>query len=81
MIHPGWKQALLRIEAPHFVAGALFVKEPVPAGHWICIEAAPIIHWLKSASPQFILSKLQWYKATKGWKWEWVESQSTKNEP
>lgn len=33
---------LLRIEAPHFVAGSVWKRT---SGHWRCIEAAPIINW------------------------------------
>jgi len=34
---------LLRIEAPHYVAGAVWNKRN---DGWCCVEAAPIIRWM-----------------------------------
>lgn len=36
-------EALVRVVAPHFVAGAIFLPQN---GQWTCTEAAPIIKWM-----------------------------------
>jgi len=58
-------EALLRIEAPHFVAGAIFENRD---GEWKCIKAAPIIRYLcKTPS-----SEIKRYLDSKGWRYRWV---------
>lgn len=59
------REKLLRVSAPHFVAGAIFVKGEVG---WKCVNAAPIIHWMVGKSPEY----LHRYIKRKGWKWEWL---------
>lgn len=58
-------EALLRIEAPHFVAGAIFENRD---GGWKCIKAAPIIRYLCKMSP----SEIKRYLDSKGWRYRWV---------
>lgn len=48
---------LLRIEAPHFVAGALFSRGR-------CVDAAPIIHWCVGKS----LLEITSYCKRRAWK-------------
>lgn len=57
---------LLRVEAPHFVAGAIWRRGP--SGRWVCVHAAPIIGWmlLKDAS------QTGRYLNRKRWKYEWL---------
>lgn len=52
---------LLRITAPHFVAGVIF-KDKRP------VEAAPIIKYMERMTAAQIKSYLQY----KNWKWEWI---------
>lgn len=58
---------LLRVSAPHFVAGAVWRK----AGDgWECERAAPIIKWMVGKSPSFVGQ----YLKEKGWRYEWIDS-------
>lgn len=57
---------LLRVTAPHFCAGALWLKID---GKWQCIEAAPILAWLRGRDAA---SVRDYFKA-KGWHYEWIE--------
>ncbi len=66
-------ERLLRIEAPHFVAGAVWEKK---GDHWNCIHAAPILSWMIGKSPESVVS----YLKRKRYKYEWVSSpEATKN--
>lgn len=58
-------ERLLRVEAPHFVAGAVWV--PV-GGVWSCTEAAPILKWMVGKPP----AEVKAYLTRKGWSWEWL---------
>lgn len=58
---------LLRVEAPHFVAGLEFEKK---RDGWRCVNAAPIMKYCKDMKPEAIRD----YLIEKGWKFEWVES-------
>jgi hypothetical protein len=52
---------LLRITAPHFVAGAIWVNKE-------CTEAAPIIKWMVGKPPLEVKAYLDKRK----WKYEWI---------
>jgi hypothetical protein len=60
------KVMLLRVEAPHFVAGAVWVK--IPGQSWRCTEAAPIIKWMVGKSP----ASCRTYLEKKRWSWKWM---------
>ena len=60
-------QKLLRIEAPHYVAGAIFKKVN---DDWRCVKAAPIIKWMIGKSIKDISDYLS--KKKFGWKHQWV---------
>lgn len=57
-------EKLLRVEAPHFVAGAIWVRD----GAWKCIEAAPILKWMVNESAETVREYLE----RKGWKHQWL---------
>lgn len=59
-------ERLLRIEAPHFVAGAIYAQDD--AGRWRCVLAAPIVAYLMRLSP----FEARTYLERKGWKYEWI---------
>lgn len=59
-------EALLRIDAPHFVAGAVFEER---AGIWKCVMAAPIIGYLCKMTTK----EIKRYLGYMGWKYEWVK--------
>jgi len=60
------KTRLLRIEAPHFVAGAVCVHRE--AG-WFCSNTtAPILRWMSGKSPEEVVL----YLRRKGWSYSWV---------
>jgi hypothetical protein len=54
----------LRIEAPHFVAGAVFVKH---GSEWRCEYAAPILKWMVGKEPAWIKSRLESLKYRYMW--------------
>lgn len=54
---------LLRIEAPHFVAGAVFNMDKR-----ICIKAAPIVRWMLGHSPASAMAYLE----RKKWPFSWI---------
>jgi hypothetical protein len=58
-------EKLLRVEAPHFVAGAIWQRS---AGPWVCTEAAPILKWMINKSAESVRSYLE----RKGWKHQWL---------
>ena len=59
------EQRLLRVVAPHFVAGAVWERGKLG---WHCVSAAPILRWMLDLSPQAALDVLQ----RKGYEWEWL---------
>ena len=61
---------ILRVMAPHFDAGAVYVREG-PGQPWRCTRAAPIIRWLVGMSPADARERL----ARVRYQWEWVEQQ------
>lgn len=58
-------QMTLRVEAPHFCAGAVFQKQ---GNQWVCVEAAPIIAWMRKKKPRDIGAYLRY----KRWKFQWI---------
>lgn len=56
---------LLRITAPHFVAGAIW-RQVGPA--WRCVDAAPILRWMVGMGA----GEVRGYMTSKGWSWEWL---------
>lgn len=56
---------LLRVTAPHFVAGAEWRRE---SGVWTCYRSAPILRWMVGKSAESTAR----YLAVKGWRWEWL---------
>jgi hypothetical protein len=59
------RERLLRVEAPHFVAGALFARSGIG---WECTDAAPILCWMVGKSP----TAIGHYLKRKGWRHEWL---------
>lgn len=57
---------LLRIEAPHFVAGMEFTR--MDAGRWKVTQSAPILVYMQDWSPW----RIKAYLVKKGWTWEWL---------
>lgn len=57
------RERLLRVEAPHFVAGAIYAGDP-----WQCVRAAPIIRWMVGKPPR----ETRAYLDRKGWKFQWI---------
>lgn len=51
---------LVRVEAPHFVAGLIFNEA------WVCVEAAPILRWAEGQDGW----TLRRYFDRKGWRSE-----------
>jgi hypothetical protein len=56
---------LLRIEAPHFVAGALWKKHNE---EWQCFKAAPILQWMVGKP----VDEVKRYIDRKAWEYEWL---------
>lgn len=61
-------QRLLRVEAPHFTAGAVWSRRH--DGTWACVEAAPIIGWMVGKGPVEVKS----YLIRKGWSFQWLQT-------
>lgn len=61
---------LLRVVAPHFVAGAVFENKD---GVWRCTRVAPIIKYIAKMKPKDIKA----YFEKKGWEYAWVEDKET----
>lgn len=61
---PIHRPKLLRVVAPHFVAGAVWEFKH----GWQCVEAAPIIKWMVGKHPREVSSYLE----RKGWSYEWL---------
>ena len=59
------KRMLLCVTAPHFVAGAVYVKRD---GKWHCIRAAPIIAYLLKLDAPSAAE----YLLRKRWAYEWI---------
>lgn len=60
---------LLRIEAPHFVAGMEFTR--TDAGQWQVTQTAPILVYMQDWSPE----RIKAYLVEKGWTWEWLHEE------
>ena len=56
---------LLRVVAPHFVAGAIYEKHN---GQWRCVKVAPIIKYLLKMSPD----QAGDYIRKKRWSYRWL---------
>jgi hypothetical protein len=63
---PPPKQRLLRVEAPHFVAAAVWEQR---AGGWACVQAAPILAWMRAMTP----AQAKDYLTRKRWPWQWLD--------
>lgn len=71
-------ERLLRVTAPHFVAGAIFEKVDhwrwdektgwITSREWKCTQAAPILRYLIGELGVDVKQTLR----KKGYKWEWV---------
>ncbi len=61
------KERLLRIEAPHFVAGCVWVNL---GGTWQADRkrCAPIIKWMTQRTPEYVSGIIN----AKGWRHEWL---------
>ena len=56
---------LLRVVAPHFVAGAVWEQY----SQWVCSDnTAPILRWMRGKSA----AEVRPYLRRKGWEWEWL---------
>ncbi len=64
---------MIRVVAPHFVAGAEFEKRN---GQWVCIRAAPILYWMKVDPIQNIERFLKGPAKRRGWTYEWLPESS-----
>ena len=60
---PAKVEHLLRVEAPHFVAGAIWLRDP-----WRCIDAAPILKWMVGKPAPDVARYLQ----KKRWPYNWT---------
>jgi len=58
------REKLLRVCAPHFCAGAIWRKID---GKWRCVEAAPILSWMRGRDPLWVRD----YMKAKGWTYSW----------
>jgi hypothetical protein len=56
---------LLVVDAPHFYAGAVWQRVN---DAWQCIEAAPILKWMRGKSA----AQTGDYLKRKGWAYQWV---------
>ncbi|RBB38885.1 hypothetical protein DPV79_16015 [Burkholderia reimsis] len=56
---------LLRVTAPHFVAGAVWVRR---GDAWQCVHAAPILAWMINKPRERVAE----YLRRKRYKWEWL---------
>jgi hypothetical protein len=56
---------LLRVIAPHFVAGAVWERS---GGGWHCARAAPVLRWMVASSPEATLDVLR----RRHYAWEWL---------
>ena len=61
----GGRVILLRVTAPHFVAGAVFDR--VGDG-WMISRCAPILAWMRGKATDQIAG----YLKRKKWAWEWL---------
>lgn len=58
-------ERLLRVDAPHFVAGMVWQKEQ---GEWRCVACAPILGYMRNWRPEQVKA----YLLKKRWNWEWI---------
>lgn len=58
-------ERILRIEAPHFTAGAIWRGKQ-------CVSAAPILAWMVGADP----ARVRRWLDHKGYAWEWIKPES-----
>jgi len=55
---------ILRVEAPHFVAGSVWQR--LPTG-WACTHVAPILSWMNGKT----LEQVDNHLTAKGWRYSW----------
>jgi len=60
---------ILRVTAPHFVAGAVWKKED---GTWCCVLAAPILRWMVGMCSEAAKQYLEKKSKERGWTTEWI---------
>lgn len=65
MADPG-DMVLLRVEAPNFVAGAVWIFSSYQT--WACIAAAPILNWMVGENPEIVKRRLQ----ERHYQWEFI---------
>lgn len=61
-------ERLLRVTAPHFVAGAVFARDE--SGGWRVRRTAPILGWMRGKSA----GEIGAYLRRKGWRFEWLNA-------
>lgn len=59
------RKTLLRVEAPHFVAGCVWVEGP-DGWHVDTKQCAPILMWVSGKNPNFIKT----YIRSRGWRYQ-----------
>ena len=58
---------ILRVTAPHFVAGAVFRENP--CGQLVCFTSAPILHWMVGQNYAALQARID---RNPRWKAEWL---------
>ncbi|BDU72314.1 hypothetical protein [Mesoterricola silvestris] len=61
-------ERLLRVTAPHFVAGAVWTFK---GNAWVCTEAAPILRWMVGLGAVAMAHRRPKLER-KGWRFEWL---------
>ena len=59
-------QVLIRVVAPHFVAGLIVEKDASNA--WRAVDSAPILYWI--VKKHWSLAEIEPYLMKKRWGWE-----------
>jgi len=66
-------ERLLRVIAPHFVAGVIYEKISEDPAIWKPVRAAPILAWvLAHESHENMAAFLKGPAKRKGWRWAWL---------
>lgn len=63
-------ERLLRVVAPHFVAGAIWSRD---GASWRCTAAAPILRWMIGMDAE-TMRRRRPSMERKGWTLEWVDT-------
>jgi len=67
-------KSLIRITAPHFVAGLIIERQEAPGGPelannaWHAVDAAPILYWM--VKNRWTIQQVGEYLNKKGWQFE-----------